>query len=71
MFVYDVTFPESSAVALSRPPDPEDDDSEITSTTTLEVSDDEMAADGDSVTEAKDAEPPREPMRSGVVDLFR
>lgn len=49
----------------SCPPDPEDAESELTSTTTLEISDDEMSTDGDSVTETKEAEQPREPMRSG------
>lgn len=64
LFAYDVTFPESSAVAHSCPPEPEDNDSELTSTTALETSDDEMSADGDAITDAKDDEQPREPMRS-------
>ncbi|XP_076580557.1 protein kinase D4 isoform X2 [Chaetodon auriga] len=61
---------ESTAAAHSHPPDPEDDDSELTSTTTLEVSDD----DGDSMAEAKDEEPPREPMSpcfSSYIPLMR
>ncbi|XP_034757026.1 protein kinase D4 [Etheostoma cragini] len=49
---------ESSAVSHSCPPDPEDDDSELTSTTTLETSDDEMSTDGDT----KEDEQLREPM---------
>ena len=48
------------------PPEAEDDDSDLLSmtTTTLELSDDEMSTDGDSVMETKDAEQLREPMRS-------
>lgn len=61
---YDVTFPESTAVAHSCPPESEDDDSESTSTTTQELSDDEMSADGESIADAKDVEQQREPMRS-------
>ncbi|XP_032355186.1 protein kinase D4 [Etheostoma spectabile] len=49
---------ESSAVGHSCPPDPEDDDSELASTTTLETSDDEMSPDGDT----KEDEQLREPM---------
>ena len=66
MFTYDVTLPESPAVANIIPPEAEDDDSDLLSmtTTTLELSDDEMSTDGDSVMETKDAEQLREPMRS-------
>lgn len=65
-FPHDVTFPASSAVGHSCPADPEDDDSELTSTTTL--SDDDMSTDGDSVmTETKEDELPREPMRSELM----
>lgn len=61
-----VSFPESTAVAHSGPLDPEDDDSELPIMRTLEVSDDEMSTDGDAMmeTKTKDAEQPREPMRS-------
>lgn len=50
---------DSSAAGHSCPPDPEDDDSELTSST-LDVSDDEMPADGAS--RAEEDEQPREPM---------
>ncbi|KAF1380747.1 hypothetical protein PFLUV_G00167180 [Perca fluviatilis] len=53
---------ESPAVGHSCPPDPEDDDSELTSTTTLETSDDEMSTDGDTTTDTKGEVQPREPM---------
>ncbi|TDG99630.1 hypothetical protein EPR50_G00196060 [Perca flavescens] len=53
---------ESTAVGHSCPPDPEDDDSELTSTTTLETSDDEMSTDGDTTTDTKGEVQPREPM---------
>ncbi|KAM9335548.1 protein kinase D4 [Symphorus nematophorus] len=48
----------------SVPGEPEDDDSDLTSvtTTTLELSDDEMSTDGDSMMETKDVEQLREPM---------
>lgn len=64
MFAHDVTFPESTAAGNSCPPEPLDDDSESISTTTQEISDDEMCTDGDSMADAKDVEQPREPMRS-------
>lgn len=62
--VHDVTFPEATAVGNSCPPEPPDDDSESVSTTTQELSDDEMCTDGDSIADTKDVEQPREPMRS-------
>lgn len=64
LFAYDVTFPESTAGRHSYLPDPEEDESELSSMTTLDLSDDEMSTDGDSVTEAKEVEQAREPMRS-------
>lgn len=64
LFAYDVTFPESPASGHSCPPDLEDNESELTSVTTLDISDDEMSTDGDSMTETKEVEQPREPMRS-------
>ncbi|CAK6976562.1 serine/threonine-protein kinase D3-like [Scomber scombrus] len=50
--------------SYSRLIDPEDDESEISSMTTLEISDDEMSIDVESMTEAKEVEEqePREPM---------
>lgn len=51
-------------MAPSCPPEPEDNDSELTSTTELEISDDETSIDGDMMTEAEDDEQQREPMRS-------
>lgn len=61
-----VAFTECTAAGPGRPADPEDNDSELTSTTTLEVSDDEMSTDGDRAPETKDEEEEeqREPMRS-------
>ncbi|XP_077961704.1 protein kinase D4 [Gasterosteus aculeatus] len=55
---------ECTAAGPGRPADPEDNDSELTSTTTLEVSDDEMSTDGDRAPETKDEEEEeqREPM---------
>ncbi|XP_037615294.1 protein kinase D4 isoform X1 [Sebastes umbrosus] len=54
---------ESPAVGHSCRPDPGDNDSVLTSTTTLETSDDdEMSTDGDSMTETKEDELPREQM---------
>ncbi|CAK6976561.1 serine/threonine-protein kinase D3-like [Scomber scombrus] len=52
------------AASYSRLIDPEDDESEISSMTTLEISDDEMSIDVESMTEAKEVEEqePREPM---------
>lgn len=63
-FAHDVTFPESLAVGHGSPADPEDNDSDCTSTTTLEISDDEMSTDGDWTAETKEEAPQREPMRS-------
>ncbi|XP_042369785.1 serine/threonine-protein kinase D3-like, partial [Plectropomus leopardus] len=53
---------ECTAAGHSSPADPEDNDSERTSMTTLETSDDEMSTDGDWTAETKDGEPQREPM---------
>lgn len=61
---HDVIFPESTSAGHSYPPDPEDNESELTTSTTLDISDDEMATDGDSLVETKEEEPAREPMRS-------
>ncbi|XP_054456852.1 protein kinase D4 isoform X2 [Anoplopoma fimbria] len=53
---------ESTAAGHSCPPEPDDGDSELTSTTTLELSDDEMSTDGDWTAETKEDEQLREPM---------
>ncbi|XP_034533118.1 protein kinase D4 [Notolabrus celidotus] len=50
------------AVGHTPPADSEDTESLLSTTTTLEISDDEMSTDGDSTAEAKENEPPREPM---------
>ncbi|XP_051284862.1 serine/threonine-protein kinase D3 isoform X1 [Dicentrarchus labrax] len=65
---------EFTVVVNSCRPEPEDDDSELTSTTTLDISDDEMSTDGDTITETKNAEQPREPMSpcfSSYIPLMR
>ncbi|XP_044040941.1 protein kinase D4 isoform X1 [Siniperca chuatsi] len=70
----DVNGEDSTAVGHSFPPDPEDDESELTSTTTLELSDDEMSTDGDSMIEIKEDEQLREPMSpcfSSYIPLMR
>ncbi|KAK5858626.1 hypothetical protein PBY51_002752 [Eleginops maclovinus] len=51
---------ESPAVDNSGPDDPEDDDSDLSST--LETSEEEMFTDGDSIAESREDEPPREAM---------
>lgn len=61
---HDVIFPEATAAGHTCPPEPEDNESELTSTTTLDISDDEMSTDGESLVETKEEQPPREPMRS-------
>ncbi|XP_031707376.1 protein kinase D4 [Anarrhichthys ocellatus] len=66
---------ESTAAGHSCPPDPEDNDSELASTTTTpEMSDDEMSTDGEWTTETKEDEQPREPMSpcfSSYIPLMR
>ncbi|KAK9524894.1 hypothetical protein VZT92_017258 [Zoarces viviparus] len=66
---------ESTAAGHSCPPDPEDNDSELASTTTtLDASDDEMSTDGDWTPETKEDEQPREPMSpcfSSYIPLMR
>lgn len=64
MSARDVMFLESTAEGHICPPEPEDNESELTSTTTLDVSDDEMSMDADPLVETKEEQPPREPMRS-------
>ena len=64
VIAHDVVFPESPVLAPSCPPDPGDNDSVLTDMTTLDLSDDEMSTDGDSMAETKDEEQQREPMRS-------
>ncbi|XP_030286007.1 protein kinase D4 isoform X1 [Sparus aurata] len=61
---------ESPVVAPSCPPDPGDNDSVLTIMTTLDLSDDEMSTDGDSMAETKDEEQQREPMRSEACPCF-
>uniref|UniRef100_UPI0037E869DB protein kinase D4 isoform X1 n=1 Tax=Semicossyphus pulcher TaxID=241346 RepID=UPI0037E869DB len=56
------------------PADSEDTESLLSTTTTLEISDDEMCTDGDATTEAKEDEQPREPMSpcfSSYIPLMR
>ncbi|KAM3590213.1 uncharacterized protein V6R79_005923 [Siganus canaliculatus] len=66
---------ESSAAALSFPADPDDSDSVVTRTTTLDLSDEDLFMDDvDSVAEVKDDEPQREPMSpcfSSYIPLMR
>lgn len=65
---------ESPVVAPSCPPDPGDNDSVLTIMTTLDLSDDEMSTDGDSMAETKDEEQQREPMSpcfSSYIPLMR
>ncbi|KAK2862969.1 hypothetical protein Q5P01_002502 [Channa striata] len=65
---------ESTAVGHSCPPDPEDNESDVTSMTTLDISDDEMSVDGHSQAETKEEELPREPMSpcfSNYIPLMR
>lgn len=61
-----VTFPESTAVVPSCPSEAEDDESELNSVTELQISDDEMSADGDVAAADKDAEERQERIRSEV-----
>ncbi|XP_041635399.1 serine/threonine-protein kinase D1-like [Cheilinus undulatus] len=59
---------------LVNPEDSEDTDSMLSSTTTLNISDDEMCTDGDSTAEAKEDEQLREPMSpcfSSYIPLMR
>lgn len=60
---HDVIFPGFTAAGHTCPPEPEDTESELTSTTTLDISDDEMSTDRDSLVETKEEQPPREAMR--------
>ncbi|XP_049922966.1 protein kinase D4 [Epinephelus moara] len=65
---------ETSAVGHGSPADPEDNDSDCTSATTLEISDDEMSTDGDWTAETKEEAPQREPMSpcfSSYIPLMR
>uniref|UniRef100_A0A3Q3M7G3 non-specific serine/threonine protein kinase n=1 Tax=Mastacembelus armatus TaxID=205130 RepID=A0A3Q3M7G3_9TELE len=69
---YDFIFPGSTEVGHSCPPDPEEDESELTSTTTLDISDDDMLTDGDSL--PNEDTQPREPMSpcfSSYIPLMR
>ncbi|XP_026171867.1 protein kinase D4 isoform X2 [Mastacembelus armatus] len=62
----------STEVGHSCPPDPEEDESELTSTTTLDISDDDMLTDGDSL--PNEDTQPREPMSpcfSSYIPLMR
>lgn len=64
---------ESSAAIYSCPSDREDNESVLTCTSTLEISDDEMSTDGESAAEKED-EQPREPMSpcfSSYIPLMR
>ncbi|XP_040887311.1 protein kinase D4 [Toxotes jaculatrix] len=53
---------ESTAAGHSFPPDPDDDESQLSSMTTLDTSDTEMSTDSDSQAEIKEVEQQREPM---------
>lgn len=53
-------------VAPSCVTEPADDESVLTSMTDLDLSEDEMSVDGDSTTDDRDSECPREMMRSEV-----
>lgn len=53
-------------VAPSCVTEPADDESVLTSVTDLDLSEDEMSVDGDSTTDGRDSERPREMMRSEV-----
>ncbi|XP_018532645.1 protein kinase D4 [Lates calcarifer] len=65
---------ESTAAGYIRLPDSEDNESELTSVTTLDISDDEMSTDGDSPAETKEVEQLRETMSpcfSSYIPLMR
>ncbi|XP_070710894.1 protein kinase D4 [Pempheris klunzingeri] len=65
---------ECTAALDSCPADPEDSESELTSTTTPETSDDEASTDGDSMADAKQVEQQREAMSpcfSSYIPLMR
>ncbi|XP_022619796.1 serine/threonine-protein kinase D3-like [Seriola dumerili] len=61
---------ESTAAGHSCPPDPDDNESELTSITTLDLSDDEMSTDGDSPAEFREVEP-ISPCFSSNIPLMR
>ncbi|XP_068443667.1 protein kinase D4 isoform X2 [Clinocottus analis] len=62
---------ESSAAGHSCPADPEDDDSELCSTVTSDVSDDEMSTDGDGTTGDERPREPMSPCFSSYIPLMR
>ncbi|XP_055362789.1 protein kinase D4 isoform X2 [Betta splendens] len=65
---------ESPSARHSCPPDDQDNDSELTSTSTLDTSDDEMTTDEELLVQSKDEEPVREPMSpcfSSYIPLMR
>ncbi|KAG7235273.1 hypothetical protein INR49_002845, partial [Caranx melampygus] len=65
---------ESPAAVHTCPLAPDDAESELTSVTTLDLSDDDMSTDGDSPAEIKEVEPLREPISpcfSSYIPLMR